>query len=133
MVLHPSVETLIDTVVDTPLKLQILQRFHEQPQLVVNARGLADQIFCDLWSADAALCELTADGVLAVACDAGEPSFQYAPRPDHNGAILRLFTTYDDPLLRDVLHGYLREVSGYAAYRRATLQHRSETRRRTLS
>ena len=109
--------------------MQILQRFYEQPQLAVSAHSLTNQIFSDVWSVDAALCELAADGVLAVSCDTGEPCFRYAPQPQHAQPIQRLFVTYDDPLLREILHGYLREMSGYAAYRRAAHHSRVETRR----
>lgn len=108
MALHPGAEALLDTVVDTPLQLQILQHFHEQSGPAVSARILANQICCDVWSADAALCELAGDGVLAVTCDLGEPYFHYAPLPELHDPIARLFAAYDDPLLREALHGHLR-------------------------
>lgn len=117
----PLVQRLLETAIDTPVKLHLLLVFHENPRLEATPSAIADRVCRDIWSVTQALHELAEDGVmLHAATSHSEPVYRYAPAAEHVDAIRRLITGYDDPMERDKLQRKIRDLASYAPYRRAT-------------
>jgi DNA-binding MarR family transcriptional regulator len=116
----PMVQQLLEDAIDSPVKLQLLLMFYENPRLEATPRAIADRVCRDIWSVSQALAELADDGIMLRAATAnGEPVYRYAPGPKHVESIARLICGYDDPLERDHLQRSIRDVAAYAPYRRA--------------
>lgn len=116
----PMVQELLEQAIDSPVKLQLLLMFHENPRLEATPRAIADRVCRDIWSVAQALHELAEDGVMLKAATAnGDPVYRYSPGPARLDAISRLVSGYDDPLERDKLQRSIRDVATYAPYRRA--------------
>ncbi len=118
--IDPCVQQLIERAVDTPTKLHLLLIFHENPRLEVTAHRMAERSCRDIWSVTQALQELADDGILSrcVGVGMGEPSYCYTPRQEYLEPIRKLVCGYDDPLERDVLQRSIRDLAGYASFRR---------------
>ncbi|RRR71199.1 MAG: hypothetical protein EI684_11950 [Candidatus Viridilinea halotolerans] len=108
----PLVQELLEGSVDTPVKLQLLLMFSENPRMEATPSAIADRVCRDIWSVNQALYELADDGImLQAAALNGEPIYRYEPNIDHHEAIARLVTCYDDPFTREALHAALRNIS----------------------
>lgn len=116
---NPLVWPLLEHVIDTPIKLQLVLLFHESAGLCTTPTQLAQRAYRDIWSTREALRELAEDGVLQARADCDEPQYQYRSRAEHTDAIDALVQSYNEPLTRDALLSALREIAGDAPYRRA--------------
>ncbi len=116
--IDPSVQHLLEQAIDTPIKLQLLFVYYENPRFEGTAAQIAERIYRDIWSTRQALCEMAEDGLL-FAAGTGEPIYRYRPHPDHREPIFRLAQSYNEPLERDQLQRTLREIASYAPFRRA--------------
>lgn len=110
---------LLEQVIDTPVKLQLLLLFHENAQLEATPTQVAARTYRDIWSTREALRELAEDGVLHAIAGRDEPSYRYRPAGDSLEAIITLVRSYNEPLERDVLLRALRQIAHDAPYRRA--------------
>lgn len=118
--IDPTVQRLLEQVIDSPIKLQLLLMFYENPRMEGTARQIAERTYRDIWSTREALRELAEDGILSAASSiGGDVVYRYRPRTDCIEAIFRLTQSYDEPMERDHLQRLLREVASYAPYRRA--------------
>ena len=115
-----AIQRLLETAIDSPIKLHLCLLFDENPRMEGSAVQLANRIYQDIWSTRQALRELAEDGVLHVNGQAGEPIYRYRPRAEHVDAIFRLTQSYNEPIERDAIQRALREVASYAPYRRAS-------------
>ena len=115
-----TVQRLLEQVIDSPIKLQLLLTYYENPRMEGTAFQIAERIYRDIWSAREALRELAEDGILATVGVGPEPVYRYRPRPEYIEPIFRLVQSYNEPFERDQLQRLLREVASYAPYRRAT-------------
>jgi hypothetical protein len=122
--IDPSVHRLLEQAIDTPIKLQLLLLYYENPRFEGSASQIAERIYRDIWSTREALSEMAEDGLL-FAAGLSEPVYRYWPRPEYREPIFRLAQCYNEPLERDQLQGTLREIASYTAYRRAASQSRS--------
>ncbi|MFO7167279.1 MAG: hypothetical protein DIU80_004550 [Chloroflexota bacterium] len=117
--IDPTIRCLLEQAVDSPIKLQLLLLFHENPSLEATSTQIAQRIFRDIWSTREALRELAEDGILVATPGRDEPTYRYRPAPDLIEPIQRLIQSYNEPLERDSLHRALRQIAGDAPYRRA--------------
>ncbi len=117
--IDPTVRRLLEQTIDSPIKLQLLLMYYENPRMEGTARQVAQRIYRDIWSTHEALCELAEDGVLTTTGRDGDPIYRYRPRSELVEPIFRLVQSYDEPLERDQVQQILREVASYAPYRRA--------------
>jgi hypothetical protein len=115
----PIVQRLLEQVIDSPIKLQLLLIFYENPRFEGTAAQIAGRLYRDIWSTRDALSELTEDGLLATVAG-GEPIYRYRPCTEYCEPIFRLVQSYNEPLERDQLQRSLREIASYAPYRRAS-------------
>lgn len=114
-----SVRSLLERVIDTPLKLQLVLMFAEHQNLCATAAQVADRIYRDIWSTREALRELAESGVLSEAVTKDGPAYTFCPSHDLAEPIHRLMQCYNEPMERDLIHRALREIVGDASYRRA--------------
>ncbi|MFQ3631489.1 hypothetical protein [Roseiflexus sp.] len=114
-----SVRSLLEGVIDTPLKLQLVLMFAEHQNLCATAAQVADRIYRDIWSTREALRELAESGVLSEASTKNGPAYAFCPSHELAEPIRRLLQCYNEPLERDLIHRTLREIVGDASYRRA--------------
>ncbi|MCS6841914.1 MAG: hypothetical protein NZ699_10575 [Roseiflexus sp.] len=114
-----SVRLLLEGVIDTPLKLQLVLMFAEHQHLRATAAQVADRIYRDIWSTREALRELAESGVLCETNTPDGPVYSFCPSRDLAESIQRLIQCYNEPLERDLIHRTLREIAGDAPYRRA--------------
>ena len=118
----PVVQQLLEETIDSPVKLQLLLMFAENPRLEATPRAIADRVCRDIWSVSQALHELAEDGVMVRAATAnGDPVYRYGPIAHYLEPIKRLIAGYNDPLERDLLQRSIRDVASYAPYRRANV------------
>jgi hypothetical protein len=122
--IDPSVQRLLEQVIDTPVKLQFLLFFYENPRFEGTASQIAERTYRDIWATRQALNEMAEDGLL-LAMGNGDPVYRYVPRADHCEPIFRLAQCYNEPFERDQLQRSLREIASYAPYRRASAHQRS--------
>lgn len=117
-----SVQSLLEEAIDTPVKLQLLLLFHENPWMEATPSQVAQRACRDIWSTLEALRELTDVGILRVAQndESDEPVYRYSPTPHRTEVICRLAHYYEDPLKRDLVHRSVRELASYAPFRRDT-------------
>jgi hypothetical protein len=115
-----SVQQLLEEAVDSPVKLQLLLLFHENPTMQATPSQVVSRVCRDMWSTDTALRELADDGILGVmSCHhSEEPLYIYQPSPEHEATIARLVRYFADPLKRDLVHASVRDIARYAPYRR---------------
>ncbi len=118
--IDPTIQRLLEQVIDSPIKLQLLLMFYENPRMEGTSSQIAERIYRDIWSAREALRELAEDGILSATSQVGEVVYRYRPRADCVEPIFRLAQSYNEPLERDQLQRLLREVASYAPYRRAS-------------
>ena len=116
--IDPTVQHLLEQAIDSPIKLQLLLLYYENPRLEGTAFQIAERTYRDIWSTGEALHELAEDGILSVA--GGESVYRYRPRPECKEPIFRLVQCYNEPLERDQLQRAIREIARYAPYRRAS-------------
>jgi hypothetical protein len=114
-----TVRRLVEEVVSTPVKLQLLLLFCEHPTVEGTAGQIAQRIYRDIWSTREALHELVEAGVLNLVGAASEPVYRYRPRPEHVEPIKRLCYVYNEPIERDAVQRLVREVASYIPYRRS--------------
>ena len=117
--IDPVIRRLLEQVIDSPIKLQLVLLFHEHRMLSATPAQLAERVYRDIWSTREALRELAEDGVLTVATMRDEPVYRYRPASEWVEPIERLLHCYNEPLARDGLQRTLREIAGNAPYRRA--------------
>lgn len=117
--IDPTILRLLEQAVDTPIKLQLLLLFHENPRLAATAPQIGQRIFRDIWSTREALRELAADGVLLAVLGRDEPVYHYRPAPERLDGIRRLMQSFNEPLERDTLQRMLRQLASDAPCRRA--------------
>jgi len=113
-----AIQRLLETAIDSPIKLHLCLLFDENPRMEGSATELANRIYRDIWSTREALRQLAEDGVLSVSGHTGEPIYRYRPRAEYVDAIFRLTQSYNEPIERDAIQRALREVASYATYRR---------------
>lgn len=112
--LDPQVTHLLETAVNTSCKLAIMLKFLEQPTLSITASEIAGRVCRDIWSVEAALEELTEDGMLS-RHDTHYVCYACAKL----AAQLQLLNdTYAHPLQRNELQQVLRDLERYAPYRK---------------
>ena len=114
------IHRLLEQVVDSPIKLQLLLMYYENPRMEGTSFQIAERIYRDIWSTREALRELAEDGILTAVNLGSEPVYRYRPRTDYIEPIFRLVQSYNEPFERDHMQRLLREVATYAPYRRAT-------------
>jgi hypothetical protein len=119
--IDPSIQHLIEQAIDTPIKLQLLLLYYENPRFEGTDFQVAERIYRDIWSTREALAEMTEDGLL-FAANVDKPVYRYQPRPEYREPIFRLAQSYNEPLERDQLQREVREIASYAPYRRTTSQ-----------
>jgi hypothetical protein len=117
--IDPSVQRLLEQAVDSPIKLQLLLLYYENPRFEGTAVQVAGRTYKDIWSTREALRELTEDGLLCASA-ANDPIYNYRPRPEHREPIFRLVQCYNEPLEREQLQRVLHEVARNAPFRRAS-------------
>jgi hypothetical protein len=117
--IDPIVQRLLEQVIDSLIKLQLLLLYYENPNFEGTATQIAGRTYKDIWSTREALRELADDGLL-LASNASEPIYRYRPRPEYREPILRLVQCYNEPLERDQLQRELHEVARNAPFRRAS-------------
>jgi hypothetical protein len=117
--IDPIVQRLLEQVIDSPIKLQLVLMYYESPRFEGTAQQVAQRIYRDIWSTREALCQLADDGLLSAA-GPGEPAYGYRPLAEYREAIFRLAQSYNEPLERDHVQRALREIASYAPYRRAS-------------
>jgi hypothetical protein len=107
-----SVQKLLEEAVDSPVKLQLLLLFHDNPWLEATAFQVAERACRDIWSTVESLRELADAGILNVCnCNGGEPVYSFRPSSQHSEVIRSLARCYADPLKRDVLHRSVRDLA----------------------
>lgn len=115
-----TLQHLIETVIDSPVKLHLLLIFHEQPRNEVSAAAMAERACRDIWSVSDALDELAADGALVrLPATNGHHLYRYQPATALIEPILTLLRAYDDPMKRDAIQRAIRTSADYAPFRRA--------------
>src|SRR4051812_46716243 len=92
--IDPTVQGLLEQVIDSPIKLQLLLLCYENPRFEGSASQVAERIYRDIWSTREALRELAEDGLL-FATGAGEPVYRYRPCPEYREPIFRLVQSYN--------------------------------------
>lgn len=112
------VQGLIERVIDSPLKLQLLLHFCEHRHVQGTAYQIAQRIYRDIWSTREALAELAEDGILSYAHNDAEPVYVYRPHAELLETINRLCQMYNEPIERDSVQKLVRDASAYASYRR---------------
>jgi hypothetical protein len=118
--IEPTLHHLIETVIDSPVKLHLLLIFHAQPRNEVSAASMAERACRDIWSVSEALDELAADGALVRLHAAnGHALYRYQPAAPLVEPILALLRAYDDPMKRDTVQKAIRASADYAPFRRA--------------
>src|SRR5438093_11332681 len=85
-----TVQRLLEQVIDSPVKLQLLLTYYENPRMEGTAFQIAERIYRDIWSAREALRELAEDGILTTVGVGPEPVYRYRPRPEYTEPIFRL-------------------------------------------
>jgi hypothetical protein len=114
-----SVQRLLEEVIDSPVKLQIILMFYENRGMEGTASQFANRIYRDIWSTREALRELAEDGILSTTAIGGEPVYHYRPHAEYVEPIFRLAQGYNEPLERDKIQRAVRDIAIYAPYRRA--------------
>lgn len=114
--IDPTIQQLLENIVDSPIKLQFILMFCEHPRLEMTATALAERAFRDIWSTRDALRELAEDGILMSIPGVGEPIYRFKPLPEYLDLLVRLYQTYNEPLARDELQRFVREVGSLARY-----------------
>jgi hypothetical protein len=118
--IDPSVQQLLEEVIDSPVKLQIVLMFYENRGMDGTASQFANRMYRDIWSTREALRELAEDGILTTTSIAGEPVYRYRPRSEYVDPIFRLVQSYNEPLERDKIQRAIRDIASYAPYRRSS-------------
>lgn len=118
--IDPKVQSLLEHVVDSPIKLQLVLLFCEHPRLEGTASQIAERIYRDIWSTREALRELAEDGILYSFGAVGDVVYRYRPQPEHIAAIVQLCQHYNEPLERDQVQHIVREIARYAPFRRSS-------------
>jgi hypothetical protein len=114
---------LINHVIDTPVKLQLVIMFHERQCVEATPSWFSQHAYRDIWSIREALQELAEDGVLRAQPGIDEPVYYYHPAPEYVEPLAHLFQSYNDPLERGHLQQIIRDTSYYAPYYRAQRVH----------
>jgi hypothetical protein len=114
----PLVRRLIEQVISSPVKLQLVLLFTEQPRVEGTAAQIAQRLFRDMWSVREALHELYHAGLFQVCSNGSDPVFSFRPRQEFLEALSRLYQSYNEPLERDHIQRLVREVASYALPRR---------------
>lgn len=112
--LDPQVTRLLETAVNTSCKLAIMLKFLEQTTLSITASELAARVCRDIWSVEAALQELTEDGILCCR----EKRYVCKACTELAEQLQRLGDIYAHPLQRNELQHLLRDLERYAPYRK---------------
>jgi hypothetical protein len=119
--IDPTVRQLLEEVIDSTIKLQLILLFHEDPRTTLNPNQVANRIYRDIWSIRDALRDLHRDGVLA-ADGTPDPQYRYCPDQHHAERITRLVQHYNEPIERDKIQHALRGIASDAVYQRAQSQ-----------
>ena len=116
--IDPTVQHLLEQVIDSPIKLQLLLLYDENPRFQGTGSQIAARTYRDIWSTREALRELAEDGLLSTTGTA-DPVYSYRPHTEYREPISRLIQCYNEPLERDRLQAALHEIARNAPYRRA--------------
>lgn len=120
--IDPTVRCLIESVIESPVKLHLLVMFHENQRMEATAAAVADRVCRDIWSVSEALAELAEAGVMLQAATAhGDPVYRYAPTAELLPLLNRFMQGYNDPLERDLIQRAIREQADLALFRRSRL------------
>ena len=117
--IDPTVQRLLEQVIDSPIKLQLLLLYYENPRFQGTGSEIAARTYRDIWSTREALRELAEDGLLS-ATGASDPVYGYRPHSEYRESIARLIQCYNEPLERDRLQVALQAIARNAPYRRAS-------------
>ncbi len=118
--IDPTLHELIEQTINSPIKLQLVLLFHENPMLELDVKQASNRIYRDIWSTGDALRELQEDGILAFST-VDPVCYCYAPLPHLTERIGQLALGFDEPIERDYLQRAVREVADEAHYRRTIL------------
>jgi hypothetical protein len=124
--IEPPIQRLLAQAINSPIKLQLILLFHDNPNLGGSASQMNQRIYRDIWSTRDALRELADDGILSVSGSSDEPIYSYRPRTEHCAPIERLVERFDDPFVRDQIYARLRELATDTLYRRSLAHGRAE-------
>jgi len=105
--LHPYIRQLLDTVLTTPVKLQLVLLFMDVRDTCGTVSHIAGRIFRDPWTTEASLNELVEEGILSADDTSGQPIYRYQPRSCYLPMIERLAADFNDPLARDAIYRQL--------------------------
>ncbi len=118
--IDPTIQTLLERVIDSPLKLQLVLMFNERTLSTATPSEVAQRVYRDIWTTREALRELAEDGVLVTtASRRDEPTYAYRPQTDHIEPIRLLMRMYNEPMERETINRTIREIASDAPYRRA--------------
>ncbi len=113
-----NVKQLLEHAIDTLPKLHLLLIFYENPRVKMSPSRVAEQSCRDIWSVSEALQELVESGILGVIQQGSETLYSYQPHPAYTETIPRLVHGYNDPLERNELYRFIRDLANVAALRR---------------
>lgn len=115
--IDPVLHELIEHTIDSPIKLQLVLLFHENPMMELDVKQASNRIYRDIWSTGDALRELQEDGILAFVLG-DHARYRYAPLPQLTERISKLVQGFNEPIERDLLQRAVRDVADDARYRR---------------
>lgn len=115
--IDPALHELIEQTIDSPIKLQLVLLFHENPMMQLNVKQASHRIYRDIWSTGDALRELQEDGILAFVLG-DQACYRYAPLPHLTERINQLVRGFNEPIERDLLQRTVRDIAEDARYRR---------------
>ncbi len=117
--IDPLIQRLLVQAINSPIKLHLVLLFHDNPRLAGSASQMNQRIYRDIWSTRDALRELADDGILSVRGSSDEPVYSYRPHTEHCTPIERLVDRFDDPIARDQIQAWVRELARDTLYRRS--------------
>ncbi len=112
----PSIHFSLEQVVDTPAKLHCVMLFAQRTITKGTLNHIAQHVGHDIWSIEQAAKELVEAGILQQT-DTDLTQLEYRPKPFFRDALELLTQAYTDPIQRNEIHDYMREISRYAPYR----------------
>ncbi len=102
--------------IDSLLKLHVLLRFHECPSLNGSAREIAEQMYTDPWSAEAALRGLERAGLLRGWGNGPNKRYYYRPTSDLSRTVGELAAAFGDAVTRAEVIRHIKLTSAMQPY-----------------
>jgi hypothetical protein len=112
---------IVQGLVDSPLKLQLLLLFYRHPRLCSEARRLIDWLHESPWAIEAALEALAMAGLIARSEEQGRIKYRLELNTALGQRLDRLAICYDDPLRRDEIYMLVREADRERVFRAWTV------------